>query len=480
MTGIDASIYGQLQAPQSNIAQMIGQGQQIQAQGMQNKLTQMNIDAQEAMGGVLQQSIDPETGQPDFNKFMSAAAAHPKLAWAAPDIYKKLADAQLINSQVVKENLANIQNRMQIFGRVSQAALDAKPQTRGEAISIIAPLLTQAGMSPKETLELVTRLGQTPAEFNKQLQNIAASSLTGEQHVKANLDAIQKHDLGNTVRLTRTDPFTGQVTAVGDMTKGMTPDKANEPVQGYDASGAPTVARTGSDVFGPQIGAQGAQQAMPQQAPGQTPAPGSSPVTSLKPPMNMEVQQDMAKKYEESLMTRRGEYPTQKLYLTEALKTLPTAGIGPGSSTMKAVAEYAKSMGVPPEVANKIAGGDLGSLQYLDKLLTVNAVGSMKQAYNSYQQYSTQQFQIFLASQPNLNTDQATAEHMLRMQLGLVRLQEIESKAYARYKQENSGAGKIPGYSFQEFFTNEIAPKAIARIMQDDKEYFMSRYGAKK
>ena len=71
----------------------------------QNAMFQQQFRARAAMGPLAQASVDPETGQMDYNKFATLISTHPETAFMAPEVINQLVQRQLTQAQVVKTNL---------------------------------------------------------------------------------------------------------------------------------------------------------------------------------------------------------------------------------------------------------------------------------------------------------------------------------------------------------------------------------------
>lgn len=111
---------------------------------------------------------------------------------------------------------------------------------------------------------------------------------------------------------------------------------------------------------------------------------------------------------------RTGEDLMQRLAESrEAMKNFQAGG---GKETRARVAQMAQAMGLPDATINKIAGGDLASMQEFQKLAVSQAMETLKQSMatdNGMGGRMTQsEFQQFLKVNPNLSTDPRAIEKL--------------------------------------------------------------------
>jgi len=95
----DTSIYAKPgPSPMEQLQQMAG----VQNTVNQNKLFQMNIAAQQAMGPIMQQSVDPATGHFDPNKAAVLMAQDPRTAFKVPEYLQQLAQNGKLQADTLK------------------------------------------------------------------------------------------------------------------------------------------------------------------------------------------------------------------------------------------------------------------------------------------------------------------------------------------------------------------------------------------
>jgi hypothetical protein len=468
---VETSMYGQFQLPETpNLLSMAGQMGQVNNQMMQNQLLQNELEAQEALGGVVKAATD-ENGRVSYPKLLTGMSAHPKLAAQLPTYYKKMKEAELVDSQVMEQALKTTEKRSAVLGKVGQMILETPGVDRAKVVSIVAATIGRpdSGFTPGEGLNILLMAGENPEQITQQAQSLVAGALETKDFIDMNRNAIRVIDSGSTNDAIRTDPYSGAMSKVASFDKTMDPNKANEPVMYFDQNNNQRSARTGDPVFGPQIGAaQLRAQPVQEQPPVVRPVPMPTqppPVVSpqptviptnvgpaLKPPVSMEMDKEITMDFEKELNKRGQTIAANKSTIDRAAELIPFASVGPGADLRRAVGEYAVASGVDDKLVNNMLGGDIAAMQELGKILLQQSVTNMVSTYGSYQQFSTQEFEAFKNNNPNLNTSEAALKYMVNKSQALIELQELEQEAYADWKKENAnkpvpGAGFVPEFS---------------------------------
>src|ERR1700722_3672975 len=106
---IDTSMYSTVPAPapaqQPNLLGIVGQYAQAQNALNQNQQFQQEFAARRAIGAIAQESVDPKSGEMNWQKFMLGISTHPETAWKAPDIINSIVGRQLVEKDIALKTL---------------------------------------------------------------------------------------------------------------------------------------------------------------------------------------------------------------------------------------------------------------------------------------------------------------------------------------------------------------------------------------
>ena len=119
---VDTSIYGQLAPPPNPIAQL-GDFARTKMMLNANAQFQQQYKARMAMGQIMQQSVDPQTGQPDYAKAAIMAAQNPDAAWMSPDLMSQAVQRQGMQLDNVMKQYDVAQKRLGALGNVAGSLL---------------------------------------------------------------------------------------------------------------------------------------------------------------------------------------------------------------------------------------------------------------------------------------------------------------------------------------------------------------------
>ena len=200
------------QSPLATLGQVI-QVQQGQ-QALQNQ--QMEFKARQAMGPILQQSIDPQTGELDINKFLVHGAANPDVAWKMPEITLQMIQRQNTQADTVNKTLQANAVRYGAMGDAAGSLVAAAEEEAGKKVNLAnggpgTPGLTNKQLATtlsnfvgdnglidsKDAVDILTKTaGMSDPDRFKFVKNFATSALGVKDTMGKIYGAVQAHQYG--------------------------------------------------------------------------------------------------------------------------------------------------------------------------------------------------------------------------------------------------------------------------------------------
>lgn len=268
---IDPTIPLGIQAPQSPL-QSIQQPIQT-AQGLlalrQNSL---QLNANRAISDAYSQSVDPQTGQVDFNKLQSLAAQNGAGAFL-PQFMGQI--AQQRNSQLQydtgKLDLA-LKQQQGIRGMIGSLAVDpdiGKADLSTKIAGQISDAVSNNLLPLDQGIREIQSIPTDPKAQAQWIQNHLINSLSGEAKLAALKPQISTVNTGGQTQVVATNPLTGAPTITGSIQNTLSPESAASRISAVGPNGEPGTVPLGSTVgqgggqgyngrYNPQGGAQGA------------------------------------------------------------------------------------------------------------------------------------------------------------------------------------------------------------------------------
>jgi len=472
--GVDTSSYPTAIAPAGDPLAMIGKVLQIQGaqQALQNQ--QMEFKARQALGPILQQSIDPQTGELDVNKFLVHGASNPDVAWKMPEITLQMIQRQNTQADTVIKELTANKVRYGAMGDaagalVAEAEAGAANKvnlqnggrgtpgiTSKQIASTLSTMVGENGLiDAKDAAEILTMTaGMTDAQRFQYVKNFATAARGVDKTMTDIYGAIEMVNTGGSVQPVQKRPLIGQArSAGGAMEITPTPAELNAPTQGVNAQGQPTI-RPRVEAA-PMYGGSGAQIAgSGQGAPVGAGGPAAN-VTGLSP-QEQKLAEERAKgavEYENELTTVNtvGQENLRVLReMQDAMKAFKTGG---GMEVRARIGALADALGFPKEVVDAAAGGNRGAIQEFQKLAVRYATQEMKTNMGSGQRFTNLDFSTFLKNNPTIDTDPRGLEKMFRFLEQGVRRAGDQQQEYQRWKTgwrprgfESAGIDSFPAW----------------------------------
>lgn len=364
---IDPSVYANLGRSQVQPLQALSQFAFAQNALNQNKLFQQTFAARQAMGPLAQASIDPQTGQMDYNKFATLISTHPETAFMAPDIINGLVQRQLTQAQLVNQNLDIAVKRQQAIGSaasglVAQYGDSVTPQ---QHVGAVADLVAEGIMPTDKAVSYLSQFGgQTGPALKAHLAQIAAGSL-------------RSADVGSQVLGTfRPDAITN---ADGSKSPGFSSALFGQVKPATLAGGTYGQAQPGAPGAGAVPSAppaQGGTGAPPAPSLGGN-APGSQIVSSLSPFQTQRLQDAAAYGKDVGQRQQQANGMVAQLNIVQQyLKGLNTGAFG---SSRADIANAMRTLGIAPEIYNAVAGGDLDAVGAARKMFLGSGIQQVGQ-----------------------------------------------------------------------------------------------------
>lgn len=274
--GVDTSSYT---VPQTNAFDYAQRAVALRQSVLANQAAQQKFVAQQAYGKIINDNIDQQTGQLDFNKAFLQMSQNPQTAFMAPDFLDKGVARQQTQADTALKQLELQQKRYATIGSGASGLLTLGDNlTRDDVIKLATDYRTDGVLDSDGFINFVKSI---PAEKGPQLQNFvrqyAVRGQSAADAMKNVLGEYQWVDQGGQKVLMRLIPGQQPQTVAQS---GMTPTPAElnklvdfvDPVTGQKRQ-APAwqVQQMTSGVGGPVQGARPAQNMFqPQQ--GQPPA----------------------------------------------------------------------------------------------------------------------------------------------------------------------------------------------------------------
>ena len=199
---INTSFYAKPPAP-VNPLEMMGQVAGIQNAMNQNRQFQLEIGAKQAMGPIMQEAIDPQTGQLDQNKVAVLMAKNPATAFKVPEYVQMLAQNRKLDAETVQTHAKTAIDQAKYLQDQYAALAGLGLNITNENIEDMTIRSVQAGAVP---VSMATAFLQTMPK---------SQILTGPDGKRYNPAAIwvQQNMLATAEGAARLNSFFGPITA---------------------------------------------------------------------------------------------------------------------------------------------------------------------------------------------------------------------------------------------------------------------------
>ncbi len=461
-------------------------GKVLQIQGAQQALQmqQQEFKARQALGPILQQSINPQTGELDINKFLVHGAANPDVAWKMPEITLQMIQRQNTQADTVVKQLQANKIRYGAMGdgagaltaqAEEEAAKNVNLKTGGpgtpgitnkQLATTLSTFVGENGLL--ESTDAAEILGKTatmtPQERFQWVKNFANAARGVDKTMGDIYGAITQQNVGGHVVGVQASPLLKKSAPVGSVEITPSPEAMNATTAGVDQQGRPVI-RPRVEAA-PMYGGSGQQ--IPGSGQGAAPAGGpAANVTGLSPNETklQEARATSANEYEGALSEANTVGQENLRVLREMQGAMKEFKTGGGMEVRQRLSQLAQGLGMPQKLVDDIAGGNRGAVAEFQKLAVRYATQEMKTNMGSAQRFTNLDFSTFLKNNPTIDTDPRGLEKMFKfLEQGVWRAGQ-QQEYYQRWKQGERPKGfeKSDMSSFPAFWT-KVLEKANAPV----------------
>lgn len=510
---VDTSLYGNIAQP--NPLGQMGQMLQVQSAMNQNALFQQQFAARQALGQLAQSSVDPATGQMDWNKYSLSISTDPRTAFMAREVIESLTRQKLLDADTFGKKLDNAQKATTLIGNTltpiamewakNGAPQDAKDPSKVDTTQLVNQAGLLVGQAPEMYDQVKSFLVGLKALPRPQAQQALIDYTKFVQIAKGGLDSVAplfRQDVGGGVQYGQTDRFTGAPQGTGFQPKTLTPAEQQDQVKTANPlTGAPQLAPRGSMPMAPSAGAPpiepqiagGGMSAMPAASGGAMPAestpitgragspaepqqaaggamPAPSSLTSVVgPPKGVEdAQSEVLTKFAPALQERVSVANQLKLLMQQAQEETRNFKQGGGTDTYIKMAQLAQALGVKDEAVDKLANGDIASGQAANKLFMQvgSLIASQLIRAGGGRMTQTEWGKTLSEGAPNIDMDPRAISKILAAMRETVHYTNMENQAYnAKYQAYRGGQydiGQFPS-DWQQTLGSFLDSRARAR-----------------
>jgi hypothetical protein len=458
----DTSTYGAPAPP--NVLGMLQTGMAARNMANQNALFQQEFRAKQALGRIAQQSVDPQSGQIDNDKFALGISTDPDAAFMAPQVLESMFQRNLLSKEITQKQLEN--NAMQ-FTNIGQvmAPLVAKGEgvTKDDAISA-AKLAWGQGLAdkdhvlsflsalPDDTAKVPGPAGQPTSALASFIKQIALGSAQKADTLNSVLPRlVQTQQGGGTVNQTFT-PATGALSpAAGSPFIPNTPTvgELNQPVETVNPAGQTEIHRQYA-VPGvePMVSGSGT----PVTGTGQQPA---GPAVAKMSPFEQAYRADQGKNiatYTNGVNEAAHGAQTALQTLNQQLQLLQQFRAGGGATLRSEMAKMAQGVlsfapigdAEKQSIVNSIMGGSpkeaLAAAQEFEKYSAVGAMQALVNAQGSHYRPAAVEYQTIYKNFPKADVDPKASRDMIQLTRSFLSQAMQEQQFMEQYRLQHGDA----------------------------------------
>jgi hypothetical protein len=405
-----------------NALGQLAQGVSIMRGMNENALFQQTFAARKAMGPLAQASIDPETGQMNYNKFAMLISSHPETAWMAPDIINKLVERQLTQAHIVNAHLeAESKKRDVINGAIGGLVVKGDDVGPIDLMHALASPEMSEFVPPQQAAALVASAPKKGPLLTQWIQQHAVQNAQAAEALKfVKGQYHETTDMDGNKQGTFVSPLTSTASQVmmGGSAGGA--GGAAAPSAGFPAPGSPDTTGTG--------------------APGSAPA-AARPMTTELGPMRQEMLKDVAK-YGDDVANRAQTAQGLKTLMAQVRDYLPKFQQGGGQEFRARLSQLAQAAGVDQKfIDTYINQGSLGDKQAAIKMFF--GIGSQIAAQLIHSSggrlTQTEWAQTLNRGSPNIDLDPRAIKNILGSMDELTKYTLMENEHFGELKRR-------PGY----------------------------------
>lgn len=474
----------------------------LQLQGMMNRnqLFQLQTQGQLAVGNIIAQHTDPETGFIDMKGVRAATATNPQAAYNMPTWIKSFADQQISQLDAATKTQAFTSAALDIHRQFMQTVYHDAGGVNISKDKIFAATMDaihQYDTNPnipddlrkQLRTNLLTKVNEMPDKgpaLDARVRQLVLEGLPQEKQAEMTIGKPIPIQVGDKTLLLGFDQTTNEIKNLGYATHGLTPDQATSPVEGaggvqvprnqttlggprsglFDPSGNPLVGvggRQGGMSLSP--GGEGTQPPGAMQPPGAPQPPGGlavggqgapNPIIGATAPPTRgasgagPVQPQSI--FEKSQTAAGGEYVSAlnervrtggdiQKQLGEVIPLLDKMRAGGGAEIRTNLARIGQGLGMPDSWVQKIQGGDqsgaLAAAQEFEKFMVQLSTQSLRQAFTgAVGKYTNLEWDAFQKANPNIELDPEASKKIFAFSTRMYNIDKSEQDALAKARQD--------------------------------------------
>lgn len=447
------------QAPTYNAPNPLQQMEQMQALGLRGAEMQRVQQATEqqgllnraqiGMGQLMQQHVDPNTGEVDINKFLVDAAQHPDVAVMFPAIAKDALANKLTSAQILGAQIDNAAKQQSFLANTAASYSDKYAKTGTKAnwqdiASIYAEAQAAGVITRDQALQGLLFAKQSGQQPENLIRNLGARSAQGLQALEA---------AGQTTKYLQ--ELVNVVSPEGtpmQITREQALQQAGAAPSPYAAGGA------SAPRLAPEA-REGASPSAPPPAPMRGIPTGQSPQALKYQEQQLSQFNDAEKQIQQNA---RGAVVVQQR-LDEAVDALKDFKTGPGTEAMSKLAGLAKFFGRDDLAATMLGNPGskdaFASAQEFVKLMVPNSLELLRNTLGGQGRITNLEVEQFLKANPNLETDPKAIEKMFNFMRRVGDIAKAEQKAFLHYKRQAEKTGKFDVTQFDNDWFDYLREK---------------------
>ncbi len=444
-------------APQYNAPNPLQQMEQMQgialrgaeAQRLQQANEQQALinNAQRGLGQLMQQHVNPETGDVDINKLLVDAAQHPEVAVLFPSITKDALANKLTSAQILGAQIENAAKKQSFLANTAASYADKYAKTGAKAswndiASVYAEAQAAGVVTRDEALQGLIFAKQSGQQPETLIRNLGARSAQGLQMLEAaNATTRQLQE------------FVDVVSPTGVPMKITREQALQQAAPSRNVSGETVAPRLSSETRGEEL------PSTPPPAPMRGLQTGQSPQAIKYQEQQLSQFNDAEKQIQQNA---RGAVVVQQR-LDEAADALKNFKTGPGTETMSKLASLAKFFG-RDDLASTMLGNPgskeaFSSAQEFVKLMVPNSLELLRNTLGGQGRITNLEVEQFLKANPNLETDPKAIEKMFNFMKRVGDLAKAEQKAFLHYKKRAEKTGEFDVTQFDNDWYDYLREK---------------------
>ena len=489
--GVDTSMYGSLLKQATPIEQMNAFTNMTSSMThnalmtTQNAIQQQQFRANKAMGPIMQQSVGPD-GNVDYDKAVTLMAQNPETAYLAPEYMMKAYQGKALQLANKLSALEITAKKQALYGNTAGSLLaKGDSVTRkdvADAMTSLGANMIAAGAWDEADKDLMisflAKVPESGKDIYPMLKQVTQTAVGAADSLNKVVGSFETQDIGGQKVLGFTNPINRQFVPVGTLAMTPTPSEMNAPVQSVGPDGTQTVTPRVDAM--PMYTGQGAQINGAPQAPAQPgmapPAPGQAPMATPPaaapkgvPPARVTKLGPETSEWLNALGHNIGAYSKQlnedtqgvqsQLQMLQQMQDLSAQFKGgAGASVKMKLAGLAQAMGMPKDTVDQIGLGDYAAAQAFEKYTVQNTMNVLRQAIGGQGRLTNLEFEQFLHSNPNLDTDPRAVQKILSFSQKLYKLKVAEQQGMSAWVK----SGHAPS-DFPAAWTAKLVERGILR-----------------